>query len=166
MVIFFGICKRDAWDPILNALSKTSKHARYQKVPAYNHKCAWLIQSYNCNQRPVGLFHAKKMAEVALLNVFTIWFPASFFPPKIPGLATAMLIGQPPLDLHLDLKTLKTVQPSLSRQSAQETNIWCGQRILSLTGDQSPQNEIKFLVDTSLSYWYFYYLAWAMITPV
>ena len=72
--------KRDAENPILNTLSKTtsaiSQHPRNQQVSAYNHSFELSIHSYDCKQIPVNLLHAEKMTEVALLNVFRIGFPA------------------------------------------------------------------------------------------
>ena len=73
------INKRDAGNPILNTLGignlSISEHARYQQVSAYNCSFVLIIQSYDCNQVPIGLLHAEKMAEVVLLNVFRIGFP-------------------------------------------------------------------------------------------
>ena len=40
------------------------------------------MQSYDCKQVPVGVLHTDKMAEVALLKVFRIGFPAYLFSSK------------------------------------------------------------------------------------
>ena len=40
------------------------------------------MQTYDCKQIPIDLLHAEKMAEVVLLNVFRIGFPASLLGPE------------------------------------------------------------------------------------
>ena len=74
--------KRDARNPILNTLRKTtslfSLHARNQQVPPHNCSFECLIWTYNCRQIPIGVLHAEIMARAGLLNVFRIGFPASF----------------------------------------------------------------------------------------
>ena len=75
--------KRDAGSPILNTLSITTSAIfsayKSQQLPAYNPSFKQMIQSDDCKQIPVGLLHTEKMDEVALLNVFSIGFPASLF---------------------------------------------------------------------------------------
>ena len=47
------------------------------QVSTYNSSFEWLIHSYNCMQIHVSFLHAEKIAEVVLLNLFRIEFPAS-----------------------------------------------------------------------------------------
>ena len=54
-----------------------SQHAIGQQVSDYNCSFVSIIQIYNCKQVPVGLLHAWQMAEVVLINIFRIGFPAS-----------------------------------------------------------------------------------------
>ena len=74
--------KRDAVNHIVNTLSKATlaifSPCKIQQISAYNHSMVLIIQSYDCNQVPVGIFHAEKTAEVVLLRVFRIGLPASF----------------------------------------------------------------------------------------
>ena len=58
-------------------LQPFSQHARNQQVSAYNHSFVSIIQRFYCKQVPFGLLYAVKMAEVVLLKVFRIGFPAS-----------------------------------------------------------------------------------------
>ena len=69
--------KRDAGNLILNTF--ISQYARDHQVSGYNRTFLSIIQSYDCKQVAVGLLHAKNMAEVVLLNVLKIGFPASLF---------------------------------------------------------------------------------------
>ena len=47
----------------------------------------------NCKQVPIDLLQAEQMAEVVLLNVFIIGFPAS------------LLLAMGPTDTHTDIAT-------------------------------------------------------------
>ena len=73
--------KREAGNPIINTWSKTTS-AIFSAFKRPTGTCLqstlWMIdKSYKCKQVLVGLLHTKKMAIVALLNVFRIGFPAS-----------------------------------------------------------------------------------------
>ena len=54
-----------------------SKHSRNQQVSAYNHSFLTIIQSHCCKEILFSLLHVKKIADVVLLYVFNIGFPAS-----------------------------------------------------------------------------------------
>ena len=56
-----------------------SQHARDQQVFAYYCSFEWLMLTYDCKQVPVDILYVVKMAEVVLLNIFRIGFPASPF---------------------------------------------------------------------------------------
>ena len=50
-----------------------------QKVSAYNCSFITIIQSPNCKETYISLYHAKKKADAVLIYIFDIGFPATIF---------------------------------------------------------------------------------------
>ena len=77
--------QRDARNPILNTLRKAPSaifsECKDQQVPGYNCSFVSIIQSYNC--KLFSLLDAEKVAEIGLLNVFRIGFPASLLTDQV-----------------------------------------------------------------------------------